>query len=120
MPGPKKGQANKDEDVKFAVGSGNVFANLGVSNPDEHLAKAELASRINEAIGKLRLTQVATAERLGIDQPKVSRLMPGYRTNFSPDCLMPFLTLLGQDVEIVVKPIPRSRRVGRVRVVEVA
>jgi len=105
---------------KFEVGSGNVFADLGLQNPEERLAKAELASRINEAIRKLSLTQAAAAERLGIDQPKISRLMRGYLTNFSTDRLMHFLTLLGQDVEIVVKPIPISRRVGRIRVVEAA
>jgi len=108
------------EKIKFEVGSGNVFADLGLSNPEEHLAKAELASRIGEAIRQKRLTQTAAAQLLGIDQPKVSRLLRGYLTNFSTDRLMHFLTLLGRDVEIVVKPIPRSRRVGHVRVVEAA
>jgi len=108
------------EKIKFEVGSGNVFADLGLSNPEEHLAKAELASRIGDAIRQKRLTQTATAQLLGIDQPKVSRLLRGYLTNFSTDRLMHFLTLLGRDVEIVVKPIPRSRRVGHVRVVEAA
>lgn len=108
------------EKIEFEVGSGNVFADLGLPNPEERLAKAELASRIGEAVRQRRLTQAATAELLGIDQPKVSRLMRGYLTNFSTDRLMHFLTLLGRDVEIVVKPIPRSRRVGRVRVVKSA
>ncbi len=108
------------EKIGFEVGSGNVFADLGLPNPEEHLAKAELASRISEAIRQRRLTQTATALLLGIDQPKVSRLLRGYLTNFSTDRLMHFLTLLGRDVEIVVKPTPRSRRVGRVRVVEAA
>jgi hypothetical protein len=47
-------------------------------------------------------------------------LLRGYLTNFSTERLMHFLTLLGRDVEIVVKPTPRSRRLGRVRVVEAA
>jgi predicted XRE-type DNA-binding protein len=106
------------EKIKVEVGSGNVFADLELPNPEEHLAKAELASRIGEAIRQRRLTQAATAHLLGIDQPKVSRLLRGYLTNFSTERLMHFLTLLGRDVEIVVKPAPRSRRQGRVRVVE--
>jgi predicted XRE-type DNA-binding protein len=89
-------------------------------NPEEHLPKAELASRIGDAIRQRRLTQSAAAELLGVDQPKVSRLQRGYLTNFSVERLMHFLTLLGRDVEIVVKPIPRSRRTGHVRVVESA
>ena len=108
------------EKIKVQVGSDNVFADLGLPNPDEHLAKAELASRIGEAIRQRRLTQAAAAELLGIDQPKISRLLRGYLTNFSTERLMHFLTLLGRDVEIVVKPAPRSRRQGRVRVVEAA
>jgi len=108
------------EEIKVEVGSDNVFADLGLPNPEEHLAKAELASRIGEAIRQRRLTQAAAAQLLGIDQPKVSRLLRGYLTNFSTDRLIHFLTLLGRDVEIVVKPVPRSRRLGHVRVVETA
>jgi predicted XRE-type DNA-binding protein len=108
------------EKIKVQVGSDNIFADLGLPNPEEHLAKAELASRIAQVLRQRRLTQAATAELLGIDQPKVSRLLRGYLTNFSTERLMHFLTLLGRDVEIVVKPTPRSRRLGRVRVVEAA
>jgi predicted XRE-type DNA-binding protein len=106
------------DEIEVEVGSGNVFADLGLPNPEEHLAKAALASRIGDAIREQRLSQVAAAELLGIDQPKVSRLLRGYLTNFSTERLMHFLTLLGRDVEIVVKPTPRSRRQGSVRVVE--
>ncbi|MGD0429872.1 MAG: helix-turn-helix transcriptional regulator [Acetobacteraceae bacterium] len=106
------------DNIKVEVGSGNVFADLGLPDAEESLAKAELASRIGEVIRQRRLTQAAAGELLGIDQPKVSRLQRGYLTNFSVERLMHFLTLLGRDVEIVVKPVPRTRRVGRVRVVE--
>jgi predicted XRE-type DNA-binding protein len=108
------------DDTTVVVGSDNIFADLGLPNPEEHLAKAELASRIGEALRQRRLTQAAAAELLGIDQPKVSRLLRGYLTNFSVERLMHFLTLLGRDVEIIVKPTPRSRRQGRVRVVRAA
>jgi predicted XRE-type DNA-binding protein len=54
---------------------------------------------------------------LKIDQPKISRLLQGRLFGFSTERLMHFLTLLGRDVEIVVKRAPRSRRRGRVRVV---
>jgi predicted XRE-type DNA-binding protein len=98
------------EKIKVEVGSDNIFADLGLPNPEEHLAEAELASRIAEVIRRRRLTQAAIAEILGIDQPKVSRLLRGYLTNFSVERLMHLLTRLGRDVEIVVKPTPRSRR----------
>jgi predicted XRE-type DNA-binding protein len=108
------------DEIEVEAGSGNVFADLGLPNPEEHLAKAELASCIGEVIRRRRLTQAAAAELLGIDQPNVSRLLRGYLTNVSTDRLVHFLTLLGRDVDIVVEPAPRSRRVGQVRVVEAA
>ena len=96
--------------------SGNVFADIGLANPEERLAKADLAIRIAAAIRARRLTQARAARVLKIDQPKVSRLLRGQLSGFSTERLMRFLPLLGRDVEIVVSPAPRSRRQGRVRV----
>ena len=102
--------------IKVEVGSGNVFADIGLPEPEAHLAKAELASCIAEVIRQRRLTQAAAAALLGIDQPKVSRLIRGYLADFSTGRLMHFLNALGQDIEIAVKPAPRSRRQGHLRV----
>jgi len=98
-------------------GSGNVFADIGLSDPEERLAKADLAIRISEAIRARRLTQTRAARILKIDQPKISRLFRGQLSGFSTERLMHFLTLLGRDVEISVKAAPRSRRQGHLRVV---
>jgi predicted XRE-type DNA-binding protein len=95
-------------------GSGNVFADLGLPNPEERLAKADLAIRIAGVIRARRLTQASAARILKIDQPKISRLL---LSGFSSERLMQFLTLLGRDAEIVIKTAPRSRREGHLRVV---
>ena len=100
--------------------SGNVFADIGVPEPEEELAKAQLAGRIREIVRRSRMTQVAAAEVMGIDQPKVSALLSGRLGNFSSERLMRLLTRLGQDVEIVVKSKPRRRQRGRIRVVQEA
>jgi predicted XRE-type DNA-binding protein len=102
--------------IKIVQGSGNVFADIGLPNPEERLAKADLAIRIASAIRARRLTQARAARILKIDQPKVSRLLRGRLSGFSTERLMHFLTLLGRDIEIVVKAAPRSRRQGRLRV----
>jgi predicted XRE-type DNA-binding protein len=99
--------------------SGNVFADIGLPKPQERLAKADLAIRIAETIRARRLTQTGAARILKIDQPKISRLLQGRLSGFSTERLMHFLTLLGRDVEIVVKRAPSSRRQGRLRVVTV-
>jgi predicted XRE-type DNA-binding protein len=97
--------------------SGNVFADLNVKNPEEMLLKAQLALRIAETLKARKLTQGAAAEVLGIDQPKVSKLVRGQLYGFSSDQLLGFLTALGQDVEIVVRVPPRGRRTkGRLTV----
>jgi predicted XRE-type DNA-binding protein len=98
-------------------GSGNVFADLGLSRPEERLAKAALAHAIARLIRTRRLTQNDAALQLGIDQPKMSHLLRGQLAGFSTGRLMSFLIALGRDVEIVVKAAPRSRRRGRMRVV---
>ena len=106
--------------IEVEEGSGNIFADIGLPNPEERLAKADLAIRISEAIRARRLTQTRAGHLLGIDQPKISRLLRGQLSGFSTEKLMHFLTLLGRDVEITVKRAPRSRRQGRLRVVAAA
>ncbi len=95
--------------------TGNVFADLGVPQPEEALAKAELAAAIARLITGRHLTQVAAAKLLGVDQPKVSALLRGQLTGFSSDRLIRFLTLLGNDVDIVVRH-RRSSRPGHLHV----
>ena len=109
----------REDEIPVIEGSGNLFADLGVAEPDEELAKAQLASLIREAIKRRRLTQAAAA-LTGLDQPKVSALVNGRLGGFSSDRLMRCLTALGQDVEIVVKTKARGTGRGRIRVVEKA
>jgi predicted XRE-type DNA-binding protein len=89
----------------------------GFAEPEEELTKAQLASQIRQTITRRRLTQVAAASLMGIDQPKVSALLNGRLTNFSSERLMRLLTALGHDVDIIVKARPRARDRGRIRVV---
>jgi predicted XRE-type DNA-binding protein len=102
--------------IDYVVSSGNVFADLGVPNPEEALAKAELANKISVIIKERKLTQKKAAELLGIDQPKVSMLLRGRLTGFSIERLMRFLMLLGQDIRISVHPNPQGRSNACVRV----
>jgi predicted XRE-type DNA-binding protein len=105
--------------IEVEEGSGNVFADIGLPNPEDRLAKADLAIHIAETIRTRRLTQtragplkLAPAHILKIDQPEISCLLRSQLSGFSTERLMHFLTLLGRDVEITAKPVPRSRRKG--------
>ena len=90
--------------IEVEEGSGNVFADIGLPNPEERLAKADLAIRISEAIRARRLNQTRAAHILRIDQPKISRLLRGQLSGFSTERLMHFLTLFGRDVETLRSP----------------
>ena len=105
------------EETELFRGSSNVFADLGLPDAEELLAKAELARQIITTIDKRRLTQAQAAEILGIDQPKVSALGRGKLAGFSFERLIHFLNLLGRDVQIVVKAKPRTRQQAGLKVV---
>jgi predicted XRE-type DNA-binding protein len=113
----KRKRAKIAHELDFEVGSGNVFEDIGLPDPEERLARADLALRISDAVRARRLTQTAAAKLFGIDQPKVSRLLNGQLAGFSTDRLMHFLTLLGRDIEIVVKPAAQAKGRGRLRVI---
>jgi predicted XRE-type DNA-binding protein len=106
------------EEIEFEMGSGNVFADLGRPGAEEMLVKAELVHQISRIVRHRRLTQVQAAEILGISQPKVSELLRGNLRGFSLERIARFLTALGRDVEIRVRPKPRSRSAGRMSVID--
>lgn len=110
------------EDDRIRVSSGNVFADLGLDEPEEEYAKATLALRIVRIIREREWSQVQAAAAMGIDQPKVSAIMRMRLTPFSTARLLHFLTLLDQDVEIVVRPksAAESRATLRVSVIDEA
>ena len=94
--------------------SGNVFADLGFRDAGERQTKVRLAMALDGVIERRGLSQAKAAVLLGINQPKVSALSKYRLEGFSVERLMRFLTALDQDVEIVIRNKPRTRRPGRV------
>ena len=90
--------------IKVEKSSGNVFADLGLPHPEQELLKAELTLQIYRLIKKRGLKQADAGKILGIKQPHVSALMRNRAGSFSVERLMDFLTALGQNVQITVKP----------------
>lgn len=96
--------------IDYEASSGNVYADLGFADSAEMLAKARIVSEIARIIQARKLTQTGAAELLGIDQPKVSALLRGHFRGYSQERLIGFLTKLGMDVEIVVRPKAKRRQ----------
>lgn len=97
--------ANEErEDVPIERGSGNVFADIGIPNPELHLAKARLAMVIGRIIKERGLTQAEAGEIMGLQQSDVSDILRGVLRGFSLDRLVRCLNALDQDVTITVRP----------------
>jgi predicted XRE-type DNA-binding protein len=106
-----------DQRREITRGTGNVFADLGYPEAAERQAKLRLAFALNQVIDERKCTQTEAARLLGVSQPKVSALRRYKLAGFSVERLMTLLTTLDQDVEIVIRRKPRSRRAARISVV---
>jgi predicted XRE-type DNA-binding protein len=101
--------------IAIKAGTGNIFRDLGFANPGREQLKARLTLQIYRLIRERGLTQAEAGEILGIKQPHVSSLMRGQSGAFSVERLMDFLTALGQDIEVTVRPTGKDH--GEVSVV---
>ena len=95
--------------IQIEKGSGNVLADIGLPNPEEALAKAEIARQVNRILVARKLSQAEAGVILGIAQPRVSDLFRGRLGRFSLDKLIDFAKRSGNDVEIRIKPSRRPR-----------
>lgn len=98
------------------AGSKNVFADIGLGQPEETLAKAGIVETIADLLGRRKLSQHEAGELVGLTQPQVSRLMRGDTREFSYERLMRILTSLGQDVDITIRTSRGRSKRGRVLV----
>ncbi|HEX5071778.1 MAG TPA: helix-turn-helix transcriptional regulator [Gemmatimonadaceae bacterium] len=92
--------------ITFTDGGDNVFADLGLSDADDRLAKAEMAREIRRIVETKGWNQRRAAKELGIAAPDVSDLFRGKLKRFSQERLERFLNALDIDVRIVIGPRP--------------
>ena len=88
--------------IEFDEGSGNVFADLGLKDADQLLARAQIGYHVFKILKEEKLKQREIAEVLGIAQPDVSHLMNGHFSRFTTDKLLDFLRRLDRKVTIEV------------------
>jgi predicted XRE-type DNA-binding protein len=97
--------------------SGNIFADIGFTNDQEMLVKANLALKISEIITQRRMTQIEASAILGMPQPKLSKLLRGQFHGVSEVKMLECLNKLGRDIQIVIRKANRDKRIGRTSVV---
>ncbi len=112
----KRRRTQADDDVRVELSSGNVFADLGLPNAEELLLKAKIVTQIEQLIEKKGWTQSQAAERMKLDQPKVSRLLRGHFSGFSVDRLFAILNRLGHSVEVRISAKERAPEKSHTRV----
>jgi predicted XRE-type DNA-binding protein len=96
------------------VGSGNIFADLGLPNAEEHQLKAAMVVQLHRVIKARKLSQIAAAKLLGIKQPDLSKILRGHYQGFSVERLMRMLTVFDQDIEITLRPHRKTGEAGRI------
>lgn len=85
-------------------GTGNIFADLCMPEPESHLLKAQLVARLASVLKDQGLTQADAAQRVSVSQPDISRLLRGQFRDISVERLLRMLMRLGCAVDIVVHP----------------
>ncbi|WP_316398918.1 helix-turn-helix transcriptional regulator [Bradyrhizobium sp. 33ap4] len=95
-------------------GSGNIFADLGLPNAEEHQLKAALVVQLKRLMAEREITQTEAAKLVEMKQPDLSKLLRGHFKLVSVEKLLRMLTAFDQDVEITVKPHRKRGEVGRI------
>ncbi|MDR1936418.1 MAG: helix-turn-helix domain-containing protein [Candidatus Accumulibacter sp.] len=93
---------NEEKPISITEGCGNVFVDLGFP-PDEAevmLLRAMVMLRMKEHVKAQGWTQAEAARRLGITQPRVSRLFRHKVEDFSLDMLLTLATRAGLHPEL--------------------
>ena len=100
--------------------SGNIFADLGLPNAEEHQLKAALVVQLKRLIAQRELTQTDAAKLVSMKQPDLSKLLRGHFMLVSVEKLMRMLTAFDQDIEITVKPHRKRGETGRITFIPAA
>jgi len=104
-------------ETKITRSSGNIFKDIGLPNPEQHLLKAKVVHFLGRLIEHSGLTQTAAAARIGIKQPDLSKILRGNFSGFSLERLLMAANAMGADFEIKFNK-PATKRPGRARVLE--
>ena len=100
--------------TKAYEGSGNIFADLDLPNPEERKLKASIVIELHRLVKERGLTQIKAARLIGISQPDLSNLLRGDFEDYSAERLMKMLTVFEQDIEIVMKPHRKAGERGQI------
>jgi predicted XRE-type DNA-binding protein len=91
-----------NEEIENYEGSSNIFADIGLPDPDKRLAHAQIGVQVLKIMQDRNLKEREMATLLGIKRSEVSHLLSGHFNRFTTDKLLDFLKRLDQKVVIQV------------------
>ena len=83
------------ESIEVHASSGNVFEDLGLSDPELLLVKATCAGQIVVTVRERSLSTKRLGKILGLELHAVSDLLSGRLSNFTLETLAGYVALLG-------------------------
>jgi len=98
--------------LQVEAGSGNVYADIGLPNPEMYQAKAHFVRAMRKIIKARRLTRINAAALLKIEPVQLSALLRGQTQRWSIEEFVGMINSLGHSIEISVSP----SRPGRDRI----
>jgi predicted XRE-type DNA-binding protein len=101
---PNKSLDSNPLKIVVTPSNGNIFADIGVPDPELALQKAKLAAKIWSIICERKLNQTQAAELMGVSQPQVSHIVNGRLRGITLDRLCKMLNVLGQEVVMTIRP----------------
>ena len=96
------------DSIEFTKSSGNVFADMDLSDADELLTRAKLGAAVRNILENRNLKQQEIAQLLNIKQPEVSNIMQGKYHLFSEARLFSFLNRLEKKITIQISDRDRN------------
>ena len=96
-----------DNDCELVHGTGNVFRDLGLPNPEIEQLKTILAAKIIGVLDDQVMTVKRAHELTGYAAADFSRIRQAKLSRFTIDRLMAMLGKLDQDVEVTVSVQPK-------------
>ncbi len=93
---------NRDDDFELIRGSGNIYADLGMKNPEQRQLRAILAAEIGKTLTAEKLTVRAAEKITGVAAADFSRIRGAKLSGFTIDRLMTILDRLDREVDISV------------------
>ena len=93
-----------DEEMSYTISSGNVFADAGLPDAEECLARSELLYYIMTEIKRRGLSRRQAASLLGVSESHIRLLLRGRLSEFSLEYLLQMVKKLGMHVAISCQP----------------